>query len=104
MNCSIKPILHILNTSGISNYPQAQYDMVRLGIGLYGVSNDLEEQKYLENVGTLKSIISQMRTIQSGESVGYGRRFSAKSTPKLQPFLLVMPTGFQDNGEMKLDL
>ncbi|HOD09174.1 MAG TPA: bifunctional UDP-N-acetylmuramoyl-tripeptide:D-alanyl-D-alanine ligase/alanine racemase, partial [Flavobacterium sp.] len=71
----IKPIRHILNTSGISNYPEAQYDMVRLGIGLYGVSNDDEEQKYLENVGTLKSVISQIRTIKKGESVGYGRRF-----------------------------
>ncbi len=60
---NINPIRHILNTSGISNFPQAQYDMVRLGIGLYGISNDDEEQKYLENVGTLKSIISQIRTI-----------------------------------------
>jgi alanine racemase len=44
----INPI-HILNTSGISNYPD-QFDMVRLGIGVYGVSNDPAEQKYLENV------------------------------------------------------
>ncbi|TEB41544.1 bifunctional UDP-N-acetylmuramoyl-tripeptide:D-alanyl-D-alanine ligase/alanine racemase, partial [Flavobacterium circumlabens] len=71
----INPIRHILNTSGISNFPEAQYNMVRLGIGLYGVSNDPVEQKYLENVGTLKSIISQVRTIPAGDSVGYGRRF-----------------------------
>jgi alanine racemase len=45
----INPIRHIL-TSGISNYPEAQFDMVRLGIGVYGVSNDPAEQKYLENV------------------------------------------------------
>ncbi|MES2545052.1 MAG: bifunctional UDP-N-acetylmuramoyl-tripeptide:D-alanyl-D-alanine ligase/alanine racemase [Bacteroidota bacterium] len=88
----IKPILHMLNTSGISNYPQAQYDMVRLGIGLYGVSNDENEQKYLENVGTLKSIISQIRTIQSGESVGYGRRFSAKTKTKIA----TIPIGYAD--------
>ena len=79
----IKPIRHILNSSGISNFPLAQYDMVRLGIGLYGVSNNGEEQKYLENVGTLKSVISQIRNIQAGESVGYGRRFIAEKPSKI---------------------
>lgn len=88
----ITPIRHILNTSGISNFPQAQYDMVRLGIGLYGVSNDSEEQKYLENVGTLKSIISQIRTIQSGESVGYGRRFIAYRESRIA----TIPIGYAD--------
>jgi Alr-MurF fusion protein len=88
----ITPIRHILNTSGISNFPEAQYDMVRLGIGLYGVSNDSEEQKYLENVGTLKSIISQIRTIQSGESVGYGRRFIANRESKIA----TIPIGYAD--------
>ncbi len=88
----INPIRHILNTSGISNFPKAQYDMVRLGIGLYGVSNDEEEQKYLENVGTLKSIISQIRTIQAGESVGYGRRFVADKPTKIA----TIPIGYAD--------
>lgn len=89
---SIDPIRHILNTSGISNYPEAQYDMVRLGIGLYGVSNDPTETKYLENVGTLKSIISQIRTIQFGESVGYGRRFMASKETKIA----TIPIGYAD--------
>lgn len=88
----IKPIRHILNTSGISNFPESQYDMVRLGIGLYGVSNDAEEQKYLENVGTLKSVISQIRTIQAGESVGYGRRFVAEKPTKIA----TIPIGYAD--------
>ena len=88
----IKPIRHILNTSGISNFPQAQYDMVRLGIGLYGISNDTEEQKYLENVGTLKSIISQIRSINTGESVGYGRRFVAEKPTKIA----TIPIGYAD--------
>ncbi|WP_291098716.1 MULTISPECIES: bifunctional UDP-N-acetylmuramoyl-tripeptide:D-alanyl-D-alanine ligase/alanine racemase [unclassified Flavobacterium] len=88
----IKPIRHILNTSGISNFPQAQYDMVRLGIGLYGVSNDVEEQKFLENVGTLKSVISQIRSIQAGESVGYGRRFIAEKPTKIA----TIPIGYAD--------
>jgi alanine racemase len=88
----INPIRHILNTSGISNFPEAQYDMVRLGIGLYGVSNDSEEQKQLENVGTLKSIISQIRTIEPAESVGYGRRFVANQPMKIA----TIPIGYAD--------
>ena len=88
----IKPIRHLLNTSGISNFQEAQYDMVRLGIGLYGVSNDVEEQRYLENVGTLKSIISQIRMIQAGESVGYGRRFVADKPTKIA----TIPIGYAD--------
>ena len=89
---NIQPIRHLLNTSGISNYPQAQYDMVRLGIGLYGVSNNPEETKYLENVGTLKSVISQIRTIQKGESVGYGRRFIATEATTIA----TIPIGYAD--------
>jgi Alr-MurF fusion protein len=88
----IQPIRHILNSSGISNFPEAQYDMVRLGIGIYGVSNDPNEQKYLENVGTLKSVISQIRTIQAGESVGYGRRFMASKPTKIA----TIPIGYAD--------
>lgn len=88
----IQPIRHILNTSGISNFPKGQYDMVRLGIGLYGVSNDSEEQKYLENVSTLKSVISQIRSIDAGESVGYGRRFMAQKPTQIA----TIPIGYAD--------
>ena len=89
---AIKPIRHILNTSGISNFPEAQFDMVRLGIGLYGVSNDENEQKELETVGTLKSIISQIRIIPAGDSVGYGRRFMAEKQTKVA----TIPIGYAD--------
>ncbi len=89
---NINPIRHILNTSGISNFPDAQYNMVRLGIGLYGVSNDPSEQKYLENVSTLKSIISQVRTIPAGDSVGYSRRFMAAKETKIA----TIPIGYAD--------
>ncbi len=94
----INPIRHILNTSGISNFPQAEYDMVRLGIGLYGISNDEQEQKFLENVGTLKSIISQIRTINKGESVGYGRRFIAIKQTKIA----TIPIGYADGISRQL--
>ncbi|TGD59637.1 bifunctional UDP-N-acetylmuramoyl-tripeptide:D-alanyl-D-alanine ligase/alanine racemase [Flavobacterium humi] len=88
----INPIRHISNSSGISNFPHAQFDMVRLGIGLYGVSNDAEETKMLENVGTLKSVISQLRSIDPGETVGYNRRFSAKRKTKVA----TVPIGYAD--------
>jgi len=88
----IDPIRHMLNTSGIEHYPAAQYDMVRLGIGLYGVSNDPAEQPHLELVGTLKSVISQKRTISAGESVGYGRRFIAEKTSDIA----TIPIGYAD--------
>ena len=89
---NITPIRHLLNTSGISNFPEAQLDMVRLGIGLYGVSNDPQEQRFLENVGTLKSIISQLRVINEGESVGYGRRFIAQK----KATIATIPIGYAD--------
>ncbi len=91
-NLGYVPIRHILNTSGISNFKENQYDMVRLGIGLYGVSNDPEEQKQLENVGTLKSVISQIRIIEAGESVGYSRRFIANESTKIA----TIPIGYAD--------
>lgn len=67
------PILHQNNTSGILNFPEAQFDMVRTGIGLYGYGNDPEEDANLKPVATLKSVISQIHDISIGESVGYNR-------------------------------
>lgn len=93
----IKPIRHICNSSGITNYPEGEFDMVRLGIGLYGVSNDADETKLLENVGTLKSVISQIRTLKKGATVGYNRRFEAKSEMKMA----VVPVGYADGISRK---
>ena len=89
---NITSIKHILNSSGISNYTDSQLDMVRLGIGLYGISNDETEQKYLENVSTLKSVISQIKTIKPNESVGYGRKFMAQEITKTA----TIPIGYAD--------
>lgn len=88
----INPLRHILNTSGIYNYSEAQYDMVRLGIGLYGVANDVDEMKQLETVGTLKTIILQIKDIKPGESVGYSRRFIAKRSMRIA----TLPIGYAD--------
>lgn len=72
-----KPLLHICNTSGVINYTDAQFDMVRIGIGLYGFGNDDYETSQLKNTHNLSSIISQIHEIEAGNSVGYNRAFKA---------------------------
>jgi alanine racemase len=74
-----KPLLHICNTSGILNYPEAHFDMVRSGIGLYGFGNSEKENKNFKPIGTLKTIISQIHEIEKGESVGYNRAFKTEA-------------------------
>ena len=73
-----KPIKHMVNTSGVFNYPEAHFDMIRTGIGLYGFGNDPKFDKKLQPVASLKSVISQIHRIEKGESVGYNRAFIAK--------------------------
>lgn len=68
------PIRHILNSSGILRFPQLQFDMVRLGIGLYGIDPSSVENWNLNEVATLKTIISQIKHVKAGETVGYGRK------------------------------
>ncbi|MCG2417549.1 alanine racemase [Aequorivita sp. F47161] len=77
-----KPLLHCANTSGIINYPEAHFNMVRSGIGLYGYGNDSEVNKYLKPVATLKTVISQIHEVQKNQSVGYNRGFIAEKTTK----------------------
>ncbi len=89
---AINPIKHILNTSGIFNFSQYQFDMVRLGIGLYGIGNGTEEIKCLKNVSTLKTRVMQVKEIAEGESVGYGRRFRTERKTKIA----TVPIGYAD--------
>ena len=65
---------HISNTAGISRHPELQLDMVRLGIGLYGVDSGDTNRLELQEVSTLKSTIAQIKHLQEGETVSYGRR------------------------------
>ncbi|MDD2792726.1 MAG: bifunctional UDP-N-acetylmuramoyl-tripeptide:D-alanyl-D-alanine ligase/alanine racemase [Sediminibacterium sp.] len=67
-------IRHIANTAAIRRNPQYQFDMVRLGIGLYGVDSHAEAQLKLQVVDTLKTTVAQVRQIKSGTTVGYGRK------------------------------
>ena len=72
------PIRHMCNTSGILNYPEAHFEMVRSGIGLYGFGNSAKENKNLKPIASLKSVISQIHKIEEGETVGYNRAYTAK--------------------------
>ncbi len=85
-----KILRHILNTAGIERFPEACFDMVRLGIGLYGISQHIYDE--LKPVSTLKSIISQVKPVREGESVGYGRNFIATSDMTIG----VVPVGYAD--------
>lgn len=67
-------IWHISNTSGISRHPEAQLDMVRLGIGLYGHDGGLDHNKGLQTVAVLKTTVTQVKNIKANETVGYGRQ------------------------------
>lgn len=69
-----KPLRHVLNSPGILRFPQFQMDMVRLGIGLYGIDPTAEGVANLRPVVTLKTIVSQVKRIKAGDTVGYGRR------------------------------
>ncbi len=73
---------HITNTSGTLNYPEVHFDMVRIGIGLYGYANEKSKTKHLKNVASLYSVISQIHLVSTGESIGYNRGFIADKNTK----------------------
>ncbi|BAO75470.1 alanine racemase [Winogradskyella sp. PG-2] len=77
-----KPWLHICNTSGVINYPEAHLSMVRCGIGLYGFGNSAKEDQNLKPIASLKSIISQIHKIEPNETVGYNRAYTSKGYEK----------------------
>ena len=89
----IKPIKHALNSPGIEAYGEHQYDMVRLGIGMYGYSEHTDfMQKYLKPVVRFKTVISQISELKKGETVSYGRRFTAERATKIA----TLPVGYAD--------
>ncbi|MBA6153919.1 alanine racemase [Gelidibacter maritimus] len=77
-----QPMLHMCNTSGILNYPEAHFDMVRSGIGLYGFGNSEKENKNFRPIAALKSVISQIHDIEKGETVGYNRAYKSIASMK----------------------
>ena len=92
-----RPLLHICNSAAISSYPEAQFDMVRLGIGMYGVSGSEKEQVQLVNVGCWKTSISQIKKVSKNNSVGYNRAEYIKE----DSIIATVPVGYADGFSRK---
>ena len=86
---------HILNSAGIERFREKQFEMVRLGIGLYGISNT---NLPLENTGTLKSTVSQVKTVGKNETVGYNRKGEVEKESRVA----IVPLGYADGIDRKL--
>jgi len=100
-----RPVRHILNSAGILRFPEYHLDMVRLGIGLYGEEVSGLEQAALQPISTLKTVISQIKYIKKGETVGYGRRGVAETDLKIATIAIGYADGFGrkfGNGNAKV--
>jgi alanine racemase len=89
-------IRHILNSAGIERFSESQFDMVRLGIGLYGIS--AIDQQLVKNVSTLKTRVLQIKKVPLNETVGYGRKGRADH----EIAIAVIPVGYADGFNRKL--
>ena len=83
---------HILNTAGITRFPQYQFDMVRLGIGLYGVPTCEADKGALQPVVSLKTTINQIKCVPAGDSIGYNRHGRAEHDMRIG----IVPIGYAD--------
>ncbi|WP_407426046.1 bifunctional UDP-N-acetylmuramoyl-tripeptide:D-alanyl-D-alanine ligase/alanine racemase [Arcticibacter sp.] len=92
-------IKHIANTSAISRLPEAQFDMVRLGIGLYGIdSSHSPDKSPLDTVARLVTCVSQIKELRQGETVGYNRRGVMRHDGKVA----TVKIGYADGYDRKL--
>ena len=85
-----KIIRHICNSAGIEHFPQYHLDMVRLGLGLYGIN--ARNNHILNNVATLKTTILQIREVPKGDSIGYSRRTILERDSRIA----AIPIGYAD--------
>ena len=95
-NIKYSTLKHILNTAGIERFHQYQFDMVRLGIGLWGV-NCCNEDK-LRNVCSLSTRIMQLKKVKAGETVGYSRKGIVDSEKNIA----LLPIGYADGLDRRL--
>lgn len=87
-------IRHISNTAGILRFPEAQYEMVRLGIGLYGIENVGHFQNELQMVADLKTTVTQIKKLKASETVGYGRRGELKKDSEIATIKIGYADGY----------
>ncbi|MGE5108508.1 MAG: alanine racemase, partial [Sphingobacteriales bacterium] len=91
-------IKHIDNSAGILRHTQLQMDMVRLGIGLYGINSSNSPLLQLQEVSSLKTTIAQIKKVKKDETVGYGR----KGLVKQDSTIAVVRIGYADGYSRKL--
>jgi alanine racemase len=91
-------IKHIANTGAIFRHPAYQFNMVRLGIGLYGVDTAAQQHILLETVVTVRSTVAQVRSVAKGESVGYSR----KGIVQRNSMIATVRIGYADGFSRKL--
>lgn len=100
--CSVlpyRPLRHILNSTGIVRFPEHQYDMVRLGIGLYGIPTLMDgSMDALQNVSTLSSVIISLKHWPAGRTIGYNRR----TVLKRDSIIATIPIGYADGIDRHL--
>ncbi len=89
---------HILNSEGAASYPNAAYDMVRLGIGMYGISSNDHFQEKLVPCFKWKSSVSQVKNLKAGDSLGYGQAFKASKPTQSA----TIPVGYADGFRRSL--
>lgn len=95
---NVTTIKHLLNTEAIVRFPEYQFDMVRMGIGLYGSSSNPAIRGEIRPAIQWKSIVSQVRAVQPNESVGYNRRFLAHEPHEIA----TIPVGYADGYKRSL--
>ena len=93
-----KILRHILNSAGIIRFPEAQFDMVRLGIQLYGCTEIPEVATKLHNVVTLRTVITQIKRIPAGETIGYNRSWRLERDTQVA----IIPIGYADGYPREL--
>lgn len=91
-----KILRHICNSAGIEHFPQYHLDMVRLGLGLYGINP--RDNQYINNVVTLKTTILQVRDVKAGDSIGYSRRTILERDSRIA----AIPIGYADGLNRRL--
>lgn len=89
----IKVLKHLLNTAGSFNHPIYEFDLVRLGIGLYGFRKKI--QQHLQLVSTLKTIISQIKEVPAGATIGYERKGIVNRPSKIAILAIGYADGFR---------
>ncbi|MFM7218511.1 MAG: bifunctional UDP-N-acetylmuramoyl-tripeptide:D-alanyl-D-alanine ligase/alanine racemase, partial [Bacteroidota bacterium] len=89
---------HVLNSSGVLRFSEAQFEMVRIGIGLYGFAATSHEQQQLQHVATLKTVISQIKNVPANETVGYSR----KGLLKRDTLVATVAVGYADGIDRRL--